>query len=111
MLRFKPEVRIVELTAPLIQGLTLCAQWSLRARVDVEINSIDDGPGVHRADSLHGASLAIDADTVGDKPPDIDGLGEFLRRRLPPEWELLHEGDHLHLEWDMHRRPLTKVLS
>jgi hypothetical protein len=110
MLRFKPEVRIVELTAQLADALTLCAQWSLRARVDVEINSIDDGPGVHQQDSLHGSSLAVDADTVGDKPAETESLGEFLRRRLPAEWDVVFEGDHVHSEWDMHRRPLRRTV-
>lgn len=101
--RFKPEVRIVDLPPQLADVLRLAALWSLRSRVDVEINSIDDGAGVHMIGSLHGLSLAVDLDTVGDKNPDIEQLAEFLRRTLDPQYDLVFEGNHVHVEWDAHR--------
>jgi hypothetical protein len=104
--RFKADVRVVEFTAPLVAMLDAAARWSLRTRVDVEINSIDDGAAGRVATSLHGFSLAIDFDTVGDKGPDLEALADFMRRELPPGYDLVYEGDHLHVEFDMHRPAL-----
>jgi len=103
MIRFKPDVRIHELTDQLVAIVRACAAWSGRSSVAVEFNSIDDGAGVHGADTLHGFSLAVDVDTVGDKPEDLDQLDRFLRRRLPIEFDVVFEGDHVHVEWDTHR--------
>jgi hypothetical protein len=106
--RFKPEVRIVYLTEQLAAVLQLAALWSLRTRVDVEVNSIDDGAAGRLADTLHGCSLAIDLDTVGDKQPDTQQLADWLRRMLEPQYDLVWEGTHVHVEWDVHRPPLLR---
>lgn len=106
-LQFKPEVRIVSLTPQLVAVLELAALWSLRTRVGVEINSIDDGAAGRVGDTLHGLSLAVDVDTVGDKQQDIDELAEFLRRTLPPQYDVVWEKDHVHVEYDVHRGPIS----
>jgi hypothetical protein len=107
-LRFKPEVRVIYLTEQLADVLQLAALWSLRSRIDVEVNSIDDGAAVHIADTLHGCSLAVDLDTVGDKQPETRELAEWLRRTLDPQYDLVWEGNHVHVEWDAHRPALLK---
>jgi len=106
--RFKLEVRITYLTEQLADVLQLASLWSLRTRIDVEVNSIDDGAAGRLADTLHGCSLAIDLDTVGDKQPETQQLAEFLRRALDPQYDLVWEGNHVHVEWDAHRPPLLK---
>jgi hypothetical protein len=111
MLRFKPEVRIVHFTAQLHEVLALATLWSLIVRVDVEVNSIDDGAPIHMSGSLHGKSLAVDLDTVGDKPADTAALGERMRVSLPPQYDVVFEGDHVHIEWDAHRGPLVKKVT
>jgi hypothetical protein len=107
MLSFKPDVRLVELSDPLIVLLRACAQWSLRSSIGVEVNSIDDGAAVHMATSLHGWSLAADVDTVEDRAPDTQQLGEYLRRVLPAPWDVIFEGTHIHAEFDVHRPVVT----
>jgi hypothetical protein len=111
MMRFKTEVRVRAWSAPLVEVLSQAALWSLIARVDVEVNSIDDGAAVHLATSLHGWSLAVDLDTVGDKPAETEQLADYLRRVLHPQYDLVFEGDHVHVEWDAHRAPLRKVVT
>ena len=108
MLRFKPDVRVKYFSAQLDEVLRAATLWSLLERVDVEVNSIDDGPGVHMDGSLHGWSLAIDLDTVGDVPAQTFGLGDYLRRVLPAGYDIVWEGDHVHVEWDPHRGPLRR---
>lgn len=106
MVRFKPEVRIGYLTEPLVTMLQAAALWSYRARVEVEINSINDGIDVHMNQSLHAFDLAIDFDTVGDKQTDLLSLADYLRRALHPQFDVVWEGDHVHVEWDAHRGPV-----
>jgi hypothetical protein len=107
-IRFRPEVRIVYLTEQLSQVFLIAALWSLRTRVDVEISSVDDGPAVHQDGTLHGYSLAVDLDTVGDKQLDADELAGYLRIALDPQYDIVWEGDHVHVEWDVHRGPLMR---
>jgi hypothetical protein len=102
-IRFKPEVRLIELTDALCTMLRAAASWSSRALVDVEIHSIDDQAPGRVAATMHGFSLAIDFDTVGDKDADLHSLTEFLRRHLPEGFDMVFEGDHLHVERDPHR--------
>jgi hypothetical protein len=103
MLQFKGSVRIGCLDGRLGDVLTECCLWSHRSKVDVEVNAIEDG--THMAGSLHGFGLAIDLDTVGDKRADLKLLHEWLRRRLHPQYDVVLEGDHVHVEWDAHRSP------
>lgn len=108
MLKFKPEVRIGDFNRQLWAVLVECCLWSYRARVDVEINSIEDGFLIHELDSLHRVCLAVDIDTVGDAPGDIATLFDFLRRRLDPQYDVVYEATHVHVEWDSHRTPIAR---
>jgi hypothetical protein len=109
MLRFKPAVRIRMLTPQLVEMLAAAAVWSEQTRVDVEINSINDGDTIHQHDSLHGYDLAADLDTVGDKDADLQLLWRFLRRVMPPQYDVVFETDHVHVEWDARRGPAPKL--
>jgi hypothetical protein len=108
MIQFKTEVRVGRFTARVGDVLEAAGAWSLLSRVGVEVNSINDGPGVHAKESLHYADLAIDLDTVGDKPSDLEALAEYLRRWLDPQYDVVYEANHVHVEWDAHRGPLRK---
>lgn len=110
MLRFKPEVRIGDFDERLYVVLRECCQWSYRKNIDVEINSIEDGAGVHMATSLHQFGLAVDIDTVGDKPADTQSIAEWMRRRLPAGYDVVFESNHVHVEYDPHRPALTKAV-
>lgn len=103
MIRFKPEVRIRVVTPQLAAILAAAALWSEQTRVDVEVNSINDGDSLHQRDSLHGYDLAADLDTVGDKPEDLRLLNNYLRRVMDPQFDVVYEIDHVHVEWDARR--------
>ena len=102
MLTFAAGVRIVDFTEQLALVLRLAANWSNIARVGVDVNSIDDKQ--HGATTLHGWSLAIDLDTVGDKMADLERLHGYLVRHLPAPYQVLLERDHVHVEWDVQRK-------
>ena len=111
MLRFKPDVRIAYFDPRIADVLRVASLWSLTVRIDVEINSMRDGADVHMPTSLHPFDLAVDLDTVGDAPADLDALAEYLRRALDPQYDVVYEGTHVHVEWDAHRGPLRKVVA
>lgn len=111
MIRFKPEVRIRRFRRELADVLEEASYWSLVERVDVEINSVDDSAPDRSATTLHGSSLAVDLDTAGDKATDTRALADHLRRTLPPGYDVILESDHVHVEWDMKRPVLRKVVS
>lgn len=102
MLRFKPEVRIAYFSERAGLVLHYASVWSLRASVDVEVNSANDS--THGVKSLHPMDLAWDLDTAGDRTDDLLKLARFLNAHLPDHYEVLVEGDHVHVEFDMHRR-------
>jgi hypothetical protein len=109
MLRFAPEVRIRLFTVAIGEVLEAAAEWSLIARADVEITAIAAGPGVASVDSLHAYDLAVDLIPVGDKPADRAALGEWLRRRLAPPFDVAFEGTRVHVALDVHRPPLRTL--
>ena len=100
-LRFKPEVRIRRFNYHLSELLECAAHWSLLNGITVEINSIDDGE--HGVGSLHGLSLAVDFDTDGDNKSDLESLYQFMRRNMAAGYDIIHERDHVHGEWDVKR--------
>lgn len=108
MLRFASTVRIEFLGHPLTQILASACIWSMRARVDVAVNSVDDTAPGRSSATLHGDSLAVDLDTAGDRPDDLKRLGEYLRHQLAPGFDVVLEADHVHVEYDAHRPPLSK---
>lgn len=107
MLRFEPTVRIVNFTEQLSRILHLVSAWSFVARIDVVVNSVDDG--AHNRGSLHGYSLAIDLDTEGDRAEHLPILHGYLARHLPPGFDVVLEPSHVHVEWDTNRRPKPQL--
>jgi hypothetical protein len=105
MLSFKSTVRIVHFTEQLALVLRYAANWAAITKVGVEVNAIDDSE--HTASTLHGWSLAIDLDTAGDVIADLERLHGYLARHLPVPFEVLLETDHIHVEWDVHRKKST----
>lgn len=102
MLRFKPEVRIGYFDERAGLVLHYASVFSLRSGIDLEVNSANDS--AHGASSLHPTDLAWDLDTVGDKPEDLVKLGRFLASHLPAGYDVVRESDHVHVEFDMHRK-------
>ncbi len=102
MLNFRPGVRALWWSQHLSTVLELACAWSAVARVDVDVNSIDDKQ--HGVGTLHGWGLAVDLDTVGDKPADLASLHGFLARYLPPAYDVVLEATHVHVEFDMKRK-------
>lgn len=83
-----------ELMLALIVLVALC--WVTGARI--LITSILDG--VHMRNSLHYVGAAVDfvVSLVGDRKLWVDGL----RERLGPNYDVIDEGTHVHVEYQPH---------
>lgn len=103
MVSFKPEVRVAYFHRGLGDVLEYVSVWSLRTRIDVEVNSINDS--THGDGSLHAYDLALDLDTAGDRAEDLKRLFVWLARYLPDEYDVVLEADHIHVELDRRRKP------
>lgn len=108
-MRFKPEVRIGHLNAPLARILELASLWSLEHGTDVQVNSIRDAAPGRVATSLHPFDLAVDVEPLGNTPPDRQALAEYFRRHAEPQYDVVFESSHVHVEWDAHRPPLLEI--
>jgi hypothetical protein len=109
MLRFKPEVRIGDFTDPLSTIINFACRWSAAQRVEVQVTSINDPAPGRVATSLHACDLAIDLEPVSNLIADRQALAEFFRRQLDPQFDVVFERTHVHVEWDAHRAPLRLV--
>lgn len=109
MLRFKPEVRIGVVNPHLVEMLTLASLWSAQHGTDVQVNSICDPAPGRVANSLHPFDLAIDIEPIGNATTDRQALAEYFRRHAGPDFDVVFESSHVHVEWDMHRGPLREV--
>lgn len=103
MLRFMPGVQVPYFNPRLSYVLELASIWAIWKRIPVDINALGDRQ--HSANSLHPWGLAADLDTDGDKPEDLAALYGFLARSLPSDYDVINEGDHVHVEFDPHRKP------
>lgn len=110
MLRFESNVSIIEFRDCLGVVLREASLFSLTLGIGVDVNSIDDGQ--HKNGTLHGLSSAIDLDTEGDRDADLEALFQWMRKRLPPGYDVVMEWTHVHVECDPHRAefrmPATK---
>ena len=79
------------------------AAWSAIAGVPVDVNSLADK--VHSEGSLHYWDLAVDLDTAGDRVAHLAQLHGYLARVLPPQYDVIQEPTHVHVEYDTRRKP------
>ena len=105
-LRFKPEVRIGYFNEHLRRMFEIAAAWSFVHKMDVQVNSIADPAPGRVPDSQHPFDLAIDMEPVGNVDIDRASLGEYCRKHFDPQFTVLLENNHIHVEWNAHRPPL-----
>jgi hypothetical protein len=97
---FKPEVN-TQGTRPAIWyalGAANQAHWELTGH-DVTVTSLNDGQ--HMKTSLHYQGMAADIRTKDLTPAEATRLHKSLWLTLFPQgFDVLDEGDHIHIEYD-----------
>lgn len=95
MLIIKSSVRLKGISPELSIGLTVAAGVYQNYNQDCVVTSVTDGQ--HMVGSLHYTGHAADLRLSGNSPPEI---ARALRAALGPEWDVILEPDHLHIEYD-----------
>ena len=98
-MRYKQGVKLTDLIPQLLAGLLVCQYvYEKLYAVELVVTSIDDSK--HGAGSLHPKGAAADLRTRTLKPEQIPVVLSAIRERLTPEFDIIFEGDHFHIEYD-----------
>lgn len=102
-MQIKSGVKMTGLVPQLLVGLMALKEEYDKLGVEVVITSGTDGR--HSVGSKHYAGAALDVRTRTLKDPDITGpqIVHRLRGKLGPDFDILFEGDHIHVEYDPKR--------
>lgn len=84
---------------PMVEALNVAAVFSHRAGLVVYLTSFNDHE--HGPNSLHGKDWAIDLDVQGNVTADLQRLSTYLRKHLGPEFDVVFEGNHVHVEFEL----------
>lgn len=103
MIRWKADVFSHVFRLETALALHHASVWSEIAGVGVVVNALADSG--HSGNSLHAWDLAVDIDTDGDRLSHLAQLHGYLARILPPGYDVVLENDHVHVEWDVKRKP------
>lgn len=99
MLKLKPGVRLNGVQAPMVLGALVVASVFAARGFDCVITAATDGQ--HKPGSLHYCGLALDFRTrhVGGNPV-LAELVDAIKAALGPEFDVVLEATHLHVEYD-----------
>jgi hypothetical protein len=76
-------------------ALQVCSFVYMHRNGELVLYHTDDGE--HMEGSLHYKNRAVD---VSLPSQDVDAIVEEIRLFLEPEYDVIVESDHLHVEWD-----------
>lgn len=97
-LRVKPGVRTRGLTPHALLGLVQVALVFMMHDRPCIVTSVTDGR--HSRGSLHHTGEAFDVRRRHLGPVELNAIVPSLRRALGPEWDVVVEATHIHLEYD-----------
>jgi len=98
-MKIKPGVRILGIQPPIATAMVIVDDAYKKYGAELVITSGTEGR--HSPNSLHYCGLAFDARTK-NLPSGVDraGLLELIRTSLGPAFDVIDEGNHLHIELD-----------
>ena len=95
--KFKHGVKLAGLQPEMLHAIDVCADVFDRDSLTVTITSARDGRHGHH--SHHYKGLAIDI-RVWEIPGKVNFYCEKFREALGPEYQVINEQDHIHIEYD-----------
>ena len=109
-MRLKPGVRLHGLQPQMTVALLAIEAAAIRVAAEdgtpyeATITSVNDGS--HAPKSLHWLGRAVDVRTR-DLPDHFpaDAYARAIRDRLPTDFDVVVESDHIHVEWDPVGKP------
>lgn len=96
MLRFTANTRFTDLTPRMTVGIIIANEVFASFGLDCWLTSVDDSR--HNPGSLHPRGDAIDLRTRFIPKEHRQALPALLKARLSPVFQVIDEGDHIHVE-------------
>lgn len=99
LLAIKPGVKLKGMTPQISLAADICRSvYEWFGEYDCTITSCTEGK--HKRASAHYSGRAIDIRTRHIPESEWADLVEALRENLGPEFDVILEADHIHVEWD-----------
>lgn len=98
VLSIKHGVRLEHLTPQAAIAVSVTASILAHFNYDFTLTSVSDG--THMKGSLHYAGRAFDFRTKNILDSQLPEVFAALREALGPEFDVVPERDHCHVEWD-----------
>lgn len=98
MLRIKDGVSLEKLRPEIVVGLMVAASIYDSVAKDCTITSVNDS--THMAGSLHYEGLAVDLRISNLDPGQPQTLRDRIALAAGPDFDVVLEKDHIHMEWD-----------
>lgn len=98
-MRWKDTVDFTDLKPVMIFAAYRVEGILMDMNVECWITSARDGK--HKKDSLHYVGFALDFRTKDIQPNALPDFEDEVKRALGPQFDVVLEVDHLHVEWDV----------
>lgn len=98
MLSIKPGVRLTGASSELVIGINVVHSVHVARGIAMTITSVTDGR--HSSGSLHHCGRAFDCRTRHLTADEANALAHDVVDALGPEWDVVLESTHLHVEHD-----------
>jgi len=108
MLVIKQGVRVTGIRPEIMLAVITANDACREAGVDCVITSVIEGK--HDIGSLHYAGAAIDIRTRNMSAEQQHTVVNLLSLSLGDDYDVVHESDHIHIEWQP-KQPLTGRVS
>ena len=99
-IRLASNVRVQGIRPELLVGLMIVSDLCWAYGIAAVVTSIVDG--LHMRNSLHYSGAGVDFE-IGDAP-NRSVFASELRGRLGRDYDVVDEGDHIHVEYQPHER-------
>lgn len=109
MIQFDAGVRIGFFNDRLGEIFQHASVWSLATNKPVVVFSVQDK--THGATSLHPFGLAVDLDVLGNVDADLRALYAWMRVHMPSGYDVIFEGNHIHVEYDTKRSDSSSITA
>ena len=108
-MRIKEGVTVNGVQPECIMGLLIAETVFQNMGYSFTVTSLTDGASWRKPGSLHLAGLAFDIRTWDIPESQIELVCDNLRKRLGPEFDVVLEPDHIHVELDVRDRTQARA--
>jgi|ETNvirnome_2_300_1030623.scaffolds.fasta_scaffold02975_6 hypothetical protein len=97
-IQFKDSTNLSGVRPEMALGIMVAEGVYSRHNVDLIVTSVTDGK--HGPHSRHRVGLGADFRTFHIKTEHLQSVVSDLKKSLGPHFDVVHEADHIHIEYD-----------